>query len=281
MPGDGVTKPLPWSVVPCAPGRLYECARWIPEAQVYQWVDILEHSVHRWAPGANCVDSRVLDLEFTTAALPLNAEQSIISSRSSLHILDWTSGALRTIGEWTFPLDVRFNDGAIAPDGTVYIGTMSMDRRRDAAGLFRFADGELVEVLTKIGISNGLGWLPSQDAVHVDSLIPRVRLLDLAQAPHERGIFAELDDTDEPDGLQVTPDGGVLLANWGKSSLLHLTSQGSRRADIPVPARYPTSVAIGGQDLDQLLITTAGAEEHDHTPQSGHVLFTSLAEALV
>lgn len=248
---------LDWAPLPIAAGQLYESARWLPDPGVFQWVDILGSTLHRWRPGEAEVETRPLDLEFTTMALPLDADRSLVTSRSSLHEYDWSRGSLRTLGTWEFAPDVRFNDGGVAPDGTAYLGTMSMDRNPTSGTLFRWTGDDLVPVVRGVGISNGIGWAATGRGFYIDSLVPRVNLLDLtSDQPVTQWVDLGMDD--EPDGLVVTPEGDVLVALWEGQRLAHLAADGRRLPDLAVPSHSPTSVAVGGPDASLLLVTTAG-----------------------
>jgi sugar lactone lactonase YvrE len=204
-------------------------------------------------------------------ALPLDLDRSIVASRSSLHEYRWSDDTLTALGDWHFDPDIRFNDGATSPHGEIFVGTMSMDRRPDRGALMRFADGQLETVVAKVGISNGLGWISPSTACYIDSLVPAVLRLDMAGEPR-LSTFVELVG-DEPDGLTVSPDGDILVALWAGDRLAHLGSAGQRRADIPVPAHFPTSVAIGGAGMDVIMVTTALEDPADRsTDLDGRVL---------
>jgi sugar lactone lactonase YvrE len=269
-----------WTPVAGANGRLFEGPRWIPEAGVFQWVDILGGSLHRWDPsGADAAERRETGLEFATVALPLDADRMLVASRSSLHVYSWRDRTLETVGQWTFPGDVRFNDGAVAPNGDLYVGTMSMDRRKGAAALYRFdiASGSLTAVQQGLGISNGLSWDSPASAYYVDSLEPQVDRLLLADGRLVREPWVRLDSDDEPDGLAVAPDGTVVVALWGGSRLVLLPAAGEPTVQVPVPAVYPTSVAFGGAEGDLVIVTTG---EGDAGEDVGRVLVGSTQELL-
>lgn len=262
---------IAWTALPCTSGQLFEGARWLPSVRQFQWVDILAATIHRWTPGDGKVETRELNLEFTTVAIPLDGDRSLVASRDSLHEYSWSSGRLARRGQWRFDDDVRFNDGARSPDGNIFIGTMSMERRSNAGSLYRYDAGELRAIVSGVGISNGIGWISPTRALYIDSLIPRIHTADLTSVDVELSTYVPLSATDEPDGLCVTPDGGALIANWGKAQLIHIAPDGQRLGDIDVPVLYPTSVALGGVDLDLLLVTSALDEATESTQSPGRV----------
>jgi sugar lactone lactonase YvrE len=250
-----------WSRLPASEGMLFEGPRWIAEARVFQWVDILAATIHRWDPyGSAPPEHRATGLEFATVALPLDADRMLVASRSSLHLYSWLDATLETVGQWDFPSDVRFNDGAISPTGDVYLGTMSMERRKGAAALYRFdlASGSLTAVLDGIGISNGLSWDTTTSAYYVDSLAPQIDRLELIDGPVVRSPWVRLGSEDEPDGLTIAPDGTLVVALWGGSRVVLIDPSRGSSTDVLVPALFPTSVAFGGVE-NELVIVTAGA----------------------
>jgi sugar lactone lactonase YvrE len=276
MSRDGVS----WGRVPAADGVLFEGPRWIAEAGVFQWVDILSATVHRWDPyGSDPSENRETGLEFATVALPLDADRMLIGSRSSLHVYSWRDRTLETVGEWDFPPDVRFNDGAVAPGGEVYIGSMSMERRKGAAALYRFdlTSRSLTVVADSVGISNGLHWDSASSGYYIDSLEPRIDRVTVADGQLDRRLWLELAHDDEPDGLTVAADGSVVVAMWGGSRLVVATPARDLRA-VPVPALFPTSVAFGGVDGELVLVTAAAGDHGEDAP--ARILVGATAELL-
>lgn len=269
---------IDWGIVPTARGKLYESPRWIPELDVFQWVDILAGSIYRWSPTQNkaLVEARHLELEYVTVALPLDPYRSVVGSRNSLYEYDWSTGKLNELGRWTFPPHIRFNDGAISPDGIVHIGTMSMDGRKDAGNLYRFSAGELVPVLEGIGISNGLCWIADSKAYYVDSVHPRIDVLTTLQGQVTRERWFDLDEGDEPDGLVVARDGTVLVANWGRGAIEQISPEGSRTT-LPVPVKFPTSIALSRDEC--WMIVTSAAHGSSAGELDGHVLVVRRGEA--
>jgi sugar lactone lactonase YvrE len=276
MSRNGVT----WAEVAAPDGLLFEGPQWVPGARVFQWVDILAGSVHRWDPYAGgASENRSTGLEFATVALPLDADRSLVASRNSLHVHSWTDSGLEEVGRWEFPRDVRFNDGAVAPNGDIYVGTMSMERRKCAAALYRFdlGSGSLVAVLEGIGISNGLAWDSATTAYYVDSLSPQIDRLETSGSVVSRSLWRSLAENDEPDGLALASDGAVVVAVWGGGRLevLHQAGQGPRA--VEVPSRFPTSLTFGGVEGEWVLVTTANDPDTD---SPGRALLCGTTELL-
>lgn len=254
-----------WRVVPSSRGTLVEGPRWIAEAECFQWVDILEHAIFRWNPYRDeAATRRVLDLEFLTTAEPLDAHVSLVASRNTLHRYDWAADTVSLCGQWEFPEGVRFNDSGRSPDGTVYVGTMSMEGERGRGSLYRWdGDDSLTPVLDGVGISNGLAWESPDLGYYVDSMNPELCLVRReADGSLARTPLATFGDSDEPDGITLTPAGHVLVAMWEGRRLVEVAADGDIRGVIELPCESPTSVCVGGRDGELLLVTTALRTQH-------------------
>lgn len=262
-----------WGTVSDVQGQLFEGARWIPDLHRFQWVDILGASLHRWDPSRDEVESRSLDLEFVTCALPMDADRQLVASRDLVGVYSWETDTFSQLDRVDLPADVRFNDGGVSPSGDLYVGTMSMAHRPGVSHLYRLVDGRLSVVLGDVGISNGLGWYDEHTALYVDSLAREVSTLALVDGVvGGRARLISFEAPDEPDGLTIGPDGSAYLAIWRGARVVRFNPRsGMVLENLPVPATYPTSVAVGG---GKVLVTTAAHSEPgvSRGPLDGSVL---------
>lgn len=272
-----------WHLVPVPRGKLPEGCRWLRDQRCFQWVDILRPSVMRWSPylDPDHVEVRELPLEFATVALPLGGHQ-VIADRNTLYRYSWESGSLDVLLRADFASDVRFNDGHVDPTGRVFIATMSMSGRQAAGALYRVEGDELVEVVPAVGIGNGLAWISDSEALFVDSLrgtVSRLKNLEGSAVPSSE-TWVEFTLPDEPDGLSVTPAGNVLIALWRGSRVVALDKSGESVATLNVPASFPTSVTVGGDAGEVVMVTTAAHTEAGVPAghADGHVLWAEYEE---
>lgn len=160
--------------------------------------------------------------------------------------------------------DVRMNDGGCDPAGRFYCGSMAYDMAPGRGGLYRFdPDGAVTRVLDGLGISNGIAWSPDGTRVHfVDTLTGRVDLFDYdvgsAGLSNRRPLVTIDRAQGLPDGLALDAEGGVWVALWTGGAVHRYGPEGTLDAVVRLPVSQVTACAFGGENLDELYITTSG-----------------------
>jgi sugar lactone lactonase YvrE len=176
--------------------------------------------------------------------------------------LEEADGTLRHLGELWSDTNVRMNEGGCDPDGRFYCGSMAYDQRPGAGTLYRLdPDGSVRVVLGNVTISNGLGWSPDGSrAYYNDTPTQRIDVFDYdgASGLTGRRPFAEVPaEAGGPDGLTVDEEGGVWVALYGGAAVRRYTPEGVLDEVIEVAAKQVTACTFGGQDHNQLFITTS------------------------
>lgn len=157
---------------------------------------------------------------------------------------------------------VRLNDGSVDPQGRFVVGSLALDDGADREVLLRVSpDGTTETLRTGIGLSNGVAFSPDGTTIfHVDTGANTV-------SSHSYGPGAF--DVDEPwttvladlpafpDGLAVSADGSLWVAQWGGSSIRRHAPTGELLDIVHVFATQASCAAFVGPDLDTLAITTA------------------------
>jgi sugar lactone lactonase YvrE len=159
--------------------------------------------------------------------------------------------------------DIRMNEGACAPDGAFFAGSMAKDQTTASARLYRFDGSTVATVLRGITISNGIGWSPDGSlAYYVDTPTGRIDVFDaLPNTPWlaERRPFVTPapDGPGKPDGLAVDAEGGVWIALYAGGAVHRYEPSGSLTEVIELPVQLVTSCCFGGENLSDLYITTS------------------------
>lgn len=162
---------------------------------------------------------------------------------------------------------IRANDAKVAPNGDVICGTMPYqpDLHPGVGRLYRFVDQELIELLTDVTISNGIGWSPDGMLMYyIDTPTQRIDVFDVDTSGHytNRRLFAEVSAAmGSPDGLCVDEAGYLWVAMWGGFKVQRFAPDGTPAGFIELPCAQVTSCAFVGRDLTSLIITTAALED--------------------
>ncbi len=170
----------------------------------------------------------------------------------------------------------RGNDAAVAPDGSLWAGTMRYDETAGGGTLTRIApDGTATLIFGSVTVSNGIGWSPDASRVHyVDSPTRRIDVCDYdGRLPYGRRPFVEIEQgAGFPDGLTVDAEGCVWVALWDGAQIRRYTPQGRLDRTLRLPVARPTACAFGGPGLRDLYITTARTGLRRPHPLSGSLL---------
>ncbi|MEV6246792.1 SMP-30/gluconolactonase/LRE family protein [Streptomyces sp. NPDC051742] len=255
--------------------ELGEGPTWDPAAGRLVWVDVLGSRVHTYDPASG--RRTVLATEQHVGAAKPRANGGLV-----VNLRDGV-GAYGPGGDFSWlhrdPVPGRRgNDAAVAPDGSLWAGTMRYDEAPGGGTLSRVApDGTVRTVVDDVAVSNGTGWSPDgQRMYYIDSPTRRIDVLDLDPGtgePTGRRPLALIEEgAGFPDGLAVDADGCVWVALWDGAAVRRYTPSGALDRVLTLPVRRPTACAFGGQDLTDLYVTTARTGLDRPHPLSGSLL---------
>jgi gluconolactonase len=177
---------------------------------------------------------------------------------------------------------VRWNDAKVSPSGDLYLGTMAYDFKTNAGALYQLrSDGKHIRrVFGDVSISNGLGWnVDGSLLYYIDTALNRVDVFDVEEREikNRRTLMNFSTDGGSPDGMCVDAAGNLWVAFWlGHAVRCYDGNTGALLQEILCPAPRITSCTFGGEQLDQLFITSA-SEDTDLTayPEAGMVFITN------
>jgi sugar lactone lactonase YvrE len=256
-----------------ANAELGEGPTWDPATGRLIWVDILGRAIHTYDPSTGQDAARGTD-QHVGAAKPREEGGLVVNLRDGVGLYE-PEGTFRWLAELGGE-GVRGNDAAVAPDGSLWAGTMRYDQAPGGGALYRVAPGgEVTTVLDDVTVSNGTGWSPDGRLMYYnDTPTARVDVFDYhGETVTNRRPFTVLDDRARPDGLTVDAAGCVWVALWGAGRVHRYTPSGALDRVIELPVPNTTACAFGGHDLTDLYITTARSEE----PLSGSVFVVPAA----
>jgi sugar lactone lactonase YvrE len=253
---------------------------WSSQEQALYWVDIYNPRVYRFYPATGRHEG--LDVALPITALALRATGGMVAvAGSGFAFWDPQTQKFDFIAdpEADKPY-IRFNDGAIDPRGCFWAGTVNEENPQAPDGcLYRLdPDGSVRRMATGFTVSNGIGWSPDHQTMYFTDSLRRVILAydydsatgaivnrrPFVQVPEEEGF---------PDGLTVDSEGFVWSAHWGVYQVRRYDPAGKIEREIILPVQNVTSCAFGGENLDELYVTTAwqtlSEEERKEQPFAG------------
>ncbi|HZH58053.1 MAG TPA: SMP-30/gluconolactonase/LRE family protein [Metabacillus sp.] len=250
------------------------------DGHVLYWVDIMSKRLHRYNPEQHHNETFQLD-QYIGAVIPSLNGQLVVGLQNGIHALDLQSGSLTLIGdpETELPHN-RFNDGKCDPSGRLYIGTMDVNAERGKGSLYRLdLSGQLKKMISPVTISNGLAWSPDEKFMYfIDTPTGEVSTFTYDKQTGDI-VFKETavripNEMGSPDGMTIDQEGMIWVAHWGGSRVTRWDPHiGKQLDEVHVPAPNVTSCTFGGQNLDELYITTARQglteEELALSPQAG------------
>ncbi len=281
-----------FQALPVAPSLLGESPFWHPEEAALYWCDIPGKAIHRYCPGSRAHQSWSFDSEPGCAA-PLMGGDLLVALRDGLFRFSPSTGERELLAPPPYnPAQERFNDGKADPQGRLWVGTIFEPRTSAAAGLYRWAQGQLQRMAGDVTVSNGLAFSPDGGTLYwSDTPQHRVMAYDFDGAlgtlsqPRVFKQFAPKQPGQDlatyggrPDGAAVDSQGAYWCAMFEGQRLVRLASDGRVLQELMLPVRCPTMPCFGGADLRTLYVTTARekrpAAELAAQPWAGCVLHT-------
>ena len=239
---------------------------WRAETQALVWVDIESASVCCFYPATG--ENQTWDVgEKPGLAVPAEKGDLILGTSVGFVRLDLDSGELSPIidPEQDLPNN-RFNDGKVDPEGRLWAGTMGMNEAPNVGSLYRLNRNLSADKLfDQVSISNGMAWTSDHKTFYyIDSPTRRVDVFDCDMAggsvSNRRTAFELPRGMGYPDGMCIDNEGMLWVALWQGWGVARFEPGGALLAKVEVPVECVTSCCFGGENWDELYITTSSRD---------------------
>ncbi len=224
------------------------------------WVDSLKGEI-------NCLDA---DGKIESWLMPcmigslaiVNDHRAVVALLSGLHFFDFETGELTLIADPESDVsETRFNDGKTDRAGNFLAGTMGIKVRDRALGsLYRIDANQNIEILEPdVVVANGPCFSPDGATFYFNDGRRRILAYDYDPAgplKNKREFFNGANHETGSDGATVDADGNIWVALTGSSEVGCLSTTGKLLERISMPINLPSSVMFGGQNLDELYVTS-------------------------
>ncbi|GKU84565.1 SMP-30/gluconolactonase/LRE family protein [Niallia sp. NCCP-28] len=264
-----------------AKAELGEGPCWDRRTGMLYWVDIEGKKVCAFNPATGKNREIVLNQQVSAVVPTLNKDKLIVAMEKGLFYLQERTEELQLITEVEKNLpDNRTNDGKCDAYGRFWIGTMSKKEEKEQGALYCLdTNGELTKKLDNISTSNGLAWDKTNNYMYyIDTPTQKVLRYDFALDTAILGKAVEVIDFSNedgfPDGMTIDQEGMLWIAHWGGSKVSRWNPNTNMKLeDIELPVLNVTSCTFGGENLQELYITTArtgmNEEQLEKYPLSG------------
>jgi len=240
---------------------------WDQERQFVYWTDIPKGRLFRY-------DARTGEHEQVYSGEPvggftLQRDGSLLLFRVNEILVLRPDGALEMIVDRIDDDMERFNDVIADPEGRVYAGTIG--KRDQSGGVYLVhVDGKVKNLFKGTGCSNGMGFSPDRKHFYWTCSTRRkifrfVYEQSTGELTQRHELIRAGSDEGTPDGLAVDSKANIWSARWGGFAIRQYTPAGEQIGRIDFPVGKVSSLIFGGQDLDELYVTTAGGSDDADT----------------
>ena len=230
------------------------------------WVDIESSKVCCFSPSKGRNNSWNVGGK-VGLAVPSEKGDLILGMTIGLARLDMQSGDVSPIidPEKDY-INNRFNDGKVDPKGRLWAGTMGLDEAPDVGSLYRLNRNLSIDKLFgNVSISNGMAWSADHKSFYyIDSPTRQIAVFDCDMnsgiVSNRRVAFELPDGMGYPDGMCIDNEGMLWVALWQGWGVGRFNPCGELLCKIEVPVECVTSCCFGGENWDELYITTSSRD---------------------
>ena len=244
---------------------LGEGAIWDYKNNRLLWIDVVEGKVFIYTPSDG--ENKEIEVGKTIGTVvPCEKNVVIVALIDGIYELDLEKEKLTFICQPEKPRveTNKYNDGKCDEKGRLWVGTMDINTAKGKGGLYVVnGNGESQQVLQNVSVSNGVCWSLDGDKMYYqDSPLKTISAFDFDV---NKGTISEREEVvkvpknmGDPDGNTIDATGMVWMAHWGGACTSKWNPHtGQMLQKVDIPALNVTSVAFGGENLEDLYVTTA------------------------
>lgn len=254
---------------------------WHAERKSCFWVDIEKGNLYEY----NFYSKLIKQWHFNyrvTMVIQCSDDDLIISLDTAIAKFNPDTEVLTKVSDIENGNGNRCNDGCCDSLGRLWVGTMHTKQISGEGSLYCIDESRQVnKKVSNTTVSNGLAWsLDNTRLYFIDSPTQTVQSFiydeQYANITFERNCIHIPVSMGTPDGMAIDEEGMLWIAHWGGFGVYRWNPfTGKHIGTIKVPVPNVSSCAFAGENLDQLIITTAQEnlteEQMKKYPQSGDV----------
>ena len=228
------------------------------------WVDIMGCAIHQLDRKNNAFHSITTPSMIGSFAL-CNDGNIVAALQEGFVFINRNTGEISAIGDPEKHLPGnRFNDGKTDPAGRFWAGSMSLTGETGTGSLYML-DGNLNinKKIEKVSISNGLCWSEDlQYFYYIDTPTMEVVQYDNdnsnGEISNKTTVISIPGKEGYPDGMTMDSEGMLWIAHWEGWQVARWNPFTGEKIDtIQLPVSLVTSICFGGENMDEMYITSA------------------------
>ncbi len=244
----------------------------IEDGRLY-WVDSTGRRVGKpalWSLDPRSADLRQWTLDRDVGAMALRENGgAVLALNDGFYTFDFETSALEKIAEVDDDITrARLNDGKCDRRGRFFAGGMDDREELGICGLWRLdPDHSVAKVDNGIICSNGPCWSPDDKTFYfADTFQQEIWAydydIDTGTVSNRRVFASTADDAGFADGSTVDEEGCLWNAQVISGDLVRYAPDGSVDRKITMPVRNITSVMFGGDELNEIYVTSMARVQH-------------------
>ena len=228
------------------------------------WVDIMGCAIHELNMKSNAL--RSISTPSMIGSFALCTDGNILAAMQDGFIfINRITGAVSPLSDPEAALNGnRFNDGKTDPAGRFWAGSMSLSGEKGTGNLY-MVDQQLnvKKQIENVSISNGLCWsLDQRFFYYIDTPTMEVVCYDYdnqtGEITNKTTVITIPAKEGYPDGMTIDSEGMLWIAHWeGWQVARWDPSTGNKIDSIHLPVSLVTSICFGGENMDDMFITSA------------------------
>ncbi|MDA1036468.1 MAG: SMP-30/gluconolactonase/LRE family protein, partial [Chloroflexi bacterium] len=161
--------------------------------------------------------------------------------------------------------NTRFNDVLVDSRGRVICGVLPTEGGSSGSLYSLTSNAPVTKLFDGMQLPNGMAFSPDERELYVaDTRAKHILAFDYdvasGAATEPRTLIDFSAGDGGPDGITVDVEGCLWVAAPGSWAVTRYGPDGTLLQRVPLPARKPTSVGFGGDDMDTLFVTSASRE---------------------
>jgi sugar lactone lactonase YvrE len=237
---------------------------WDARNQVICWIDVLKGKVYELEPGTRSL--KTITTHQVIGSIALCEDGDFLGAfQNGFGFINRHTGLVDFFSDPEHHLpENRFNDGKCDPAGRFWAGTMSISEAPCAGAVYVVeADLSISRKISGTTISNGMAWSPDQRMFYfIDSPTGRVVSYNYDKQSGEisglQTVIAFTEGDGFPDGMTIDEEGMLWIAHWNGWQVSRWNAEtGEKLFSIRLPVANVSSCTFGGENLQDLYITTA------------------------